>query len=1009
MEDEQVDSNSIFKRLIKAPKVSEEKIETEYDFDKATGTIRKYRQPSDNVGDLVIPGEIGGVEVKRIGDEAFADCNGISSVQVPYSTTSIGNSAFARCSNLVTVIMPSCVTSIGDFAFIDCINLYSISIPLGVTSIGKATFANCGGLTSMVIHEGVKSIGMNATLRCFSLTIYAVEGSFAHTYATENRIPYKVIRPSYSARGKIVDKTGKGLPGIRFIFKENMYVTAEDGSFTLIGLRGTTAVRPESTGGYLFKPSEITVSGPSDTAVFEASYSITGSLNVKQPEKAAEDAPKAITGRVTDRYGTGIPGIAVTCEGRQYVTDSEGGFRIEVITFPAKVKPDGADGYRFEPEEAEATSPGDIGNIVAYYSITGTMKDRSGMLIPEASVLCGEEIYYVDQEGRFTIPDVSGPVTVTPFGARGYQFKPQDAEVSGPRGEIAFLASYTVTGSIKDRDGKGIPGVTFMYGIPGVGFMSGDKAYTSDMDGNFSISDISGTAVIKPVSSEGYEFSPSELSVTGPANGIAFEATYSISGNLRDRSGKGLPGIKFTTGSKQYVTDPLGDFRVTGLSGNSVIKPVSNEGYSFSPAEIAVSGPREDDIFFILSYAIAGKVRDEDGKGIEGASVYAGGKVAVTDWDGGFMVSGLSGGVSVTAQKDGYSFAGRAVEVNGPSIGIEIVGAREETIDVAEPEAVANSEGHAGEEEGIRVIEIAYSTDADGNFDIEDISGTVILRPVSKEGYIFTPSEIVVSGPEDEIYFEVSYLVSGTVRDEEGFAIEGATVSAAGKSALSDLSGHFTLSGLSGNALVEASKEGYSFKTGPIDVKGPTRDLEFVAYNRVAGRVADAFGNGLEGVTISSGDRSAVTDPDGSFALLGLREGDVLSASKQGYDFSPRQVQVARPWGDIVFTASYVVTGRVMDSSGRGIPGVIISSSSGSVSTAEDGTFTIGGLSGPESIIPTKEKYSFSPRLHEVTGPAGGIDFRAGYRITGRIVDASGKGVGGVAVMVGAKDEEQRN
>ena len=47
------------------------------------------------------------------------------------------------------------VTSIGDYAFDDCFGLTSITIPNSVTSIGFGAFRNCSGLTSITIPNSV--------------------------------------------------------------------------------------------------------------------------------------------------------------------------------------------------------------------------------------------------------------------------------------------------------------------------------------------------------------------------------------------------------------------------------------------------------------------------------------------------------------------------------------------------------------------------------------------------------------------------------------------------------------------------------------------------------------------------------------------------------------------------------------------------------------------------------------------------------------------------------------
>ena len=82
-----------------------------------------------------------------------------------YSVTSIGNYAFRDCSGLTSVTIPNSVTSIGDNAFRDCSGLTSVTIPNSVTSIGNYAFFGCSGLTSVTIPNSVTSIGESAFYR----------------------------------------------------------------------------------------------------------------------------------------------------------------------------------------------------------------------------------------------------------------------------------------------------------------------------------------------------------------------------------------------------------------------------------------------------------------------------------------------------------------------------------------------------------------------------------------------------------------------------------------------------------------------------------------------------------------------------------------------------------------------------------------------------------------------------------------------------------------------------
>lgn len=80
---------------------------------------------------------------------------------ITYEVTAVGNEAFRECENLTSFTIPSTVTSIGEYAFIET-GLTSVVIPNSVTSIGYYAFAFNENLASLTIGEQVVTIGDGA-------------------------------------------------------------------------------------------------------------------------------------------------------------------------------------------------------------------------------------------------------------------------------------------------------------------------------------------------------------------------------------------------------------------------------------------------------------------------------------------------------------------------------------------------------------------------------------------------------------------------------------------------------------------------------------------------------------------------------------------------------------------------------------------------------------------------------------------------------------------------------
>lgn len=178
-----------------------------------TITILGYK---GNKTEIVIPGEIKGKKVTKIGELAFMGCKNLKSIIIPEGVTRISNQAFAGCSGLTSIPMPDSITHISDAAFVGCSSLKSITMPKGVTSIAASIFESCSSLESVTIPKGVTEIYGGAFEGCSSLECVTIpEGvtwipdgvftgckklvlscykdSVAYNYAKQNNISVKLI------------------------------------------------------------------------------------------------------------------------------------------------------------------------------------------------------------------------------------------------------------------------------------------------------------------------------------------------------------------------------------------------------------------------------------------------------------------------------------------------------------------------------------------------------------------------------------------------------------------------------------------------------------------------------------------------------------------------------------------------------------------------------------------------------------------------------------------------
>lgn len=105
----------------------------------------------------------------HISDSAFKDCSRLRNINLPESLTTIGNNAFENCAELLSVTVPNNALILGVGVFKNCINLKSVVLPDGITSIKKDFFSGCQFLSEIIIPNTVELIDNNAFYYCSRL------------------------------------------------------------------------------------------------------------------------------------------------------------------------------------------------------------------------------------------------------------------------------------------------------------------------------------------------------------------------------------------------------------------------------------------------------------------------------------------------------------------------------------------------------------------------------------------------------------------------------------------------------------------------------------------------------------------------------------------------------------------------------------------------------------------------------------------------------------------------
>lgn len=157
----------------------------------STITIVNYGGSEKN---LIIPTDIDGYTVTRIGYGAFAECKSIETLTIPDGVVSIGDYSFSQATQLREINIPESVASFGRYSFAGCNSLEKIKVPSRIRSLSYGAFFDCISLKEVILPEGLQTIGGTAFGNCralekiiFPSSLLSIEGNaFSECVSLDN-------------------------------------------------------------------------------------------------------------------------------------------------------------------------------------------------------------------------------------------------------------------------------------------------------------------------------------------------------------------------------------------------------------------------------------------------------------------------------------------------------------------------------------------------------------------------------------------------------------------------------------------------------------------------------------------------------------------------------------------------------------------------------------------------------------------------------------------------------
>lgn len=850
----------------------------------------------------------------------------------------------------------------------------------------------------------------------------------------------------YTISGVVRDHGGEPLAGVRVRTSSGPVSVSTDtsasGVYTLTVIAGSYTVEADKYNNAMDPPGRSVTVPPSQASVdftFPPRYTISGVVH---------DFDDALLAGVSVGVDYGPVYVSST-------TGADGVFSLTVIsgTYTLKASKSGFPG----PERQQVTVPPSRAGVSftfpARYTISGTARyfDSTPMSDVRVETTWDSTINAsatTGADGVYSLTVVSGTYTLK-ASKSGFASPPtQQVAVPPSRGgvDFTFVQHYTVTGTVRDYDGKALPYVTVRSSPLYI------EARTDYPNGRYTIRLPEGLYCLSVDNSSDRPAPPQQPIFVPPSQvnvDFTYPQRYTIRGTVREANGAPMSDVSVHAYSESFsaydYTGSDGTYELIVLAGayrveadkssrtspddRFVTVPPSQTGidFMFPPATAIAAGLTEP----AWQANITGVVRDPGGAALSEIGVKAS---TGSCWNDATATTTAAGRYTLTVSAaDTYLVEAdaqrRLAAVPPDATGVDFIHPGLFTI----AGAVRDARGQPVASAWVRAVgagrDVGISTGADGRYSFRLAPGRYTVS-VSHSAYVVPPARVVTVPPDQlnvDFAFPIGYRILGVVRNSAGQVVSYAEVRINGAAgALSDSTsscGTYEFVVPAGTYTMTVQHSSYASPPVQTVTVPPERILlnfTLGELSSISGIVRDSNGNPVAGATVSaSGDNDSdyvATDATGAYRLRVQPGVYLVQVSKSGY-LSPagQTVTVPPDRADVNFAflplpPRYTIRGVVRDGGGQPLrnatvtaENLVCGATGGSARTDASGAYTMTLSAGSYDVEAEAEGYAANA-IRRVTLPpaAASVDFTvplpARYPVSGIVRANSGEALTGAWV-----------